>query len=57
MGSESKQVSSDSIDQTPDPSTNVTKASDILLMPGYDDMGKQIIPINKSEPQEIFLLG
>ena len=42
------------IKQQPDPSPNVTKESDILLITGYDDMVQHIRLINKSGPQEIF---
>ena len=42
------------IEQQPDPSPNVTKASDIFLTPGDEDMVQHISPINKSGPQEIF---
>ena len=35
------------IDKQHDPSPNVTKASDILLIPGDDDMVQHINPINK----------
>ena len=42
------------IDQQPGPPPNVTKASDILLIPGDDDMVQHIRLINKSGPQEIF---
>ena len=45
-----------SIKQQTDLSPNVTKASDIFLMPGDDDMGQQIILINKSGPQDMFSL-
>ena len=45
-----------SIKQQTDLSPNVTKASDIFLMPGGDDMGQQIIPINKSGPRDMFSL-
>ena len=44
------------IKQQTAPSPNVTKASDIFLMPGGDDMGQQIIPINKSGPRDMFSL-
>ena len=37
-------------------SPNVIKDSYILPIPGDDDMGQQIIPINKSVPQHIFAL-
>ena len=36
---------------------NVKKASDILLLPGDDDMGQYIRPINKSGKQEILIFG
>ena len=42
------------IEQQSDTSPNVTKASDILLIPGYDDMVQHIRLINKSGPQDIF---
>ena len=38
-------------------SPNVKKASDILLLPGDDDMGQYIRPINKSGKQEILIFG
>ena len=38
------------IEQQPDQSPNVTKASKILLSPGDDDMVQHISPINKSGP-------
>ena len=44
------------IEQQPDQLPNVTKASDILLIPGYDDMVQHISYINKPVPQEIFAL-
>ena len=44
------------IDQQPNTSPNVMKASDIFLLPGDDDMVQQISPKNKSGPQEIFSL-
>ena len=44
------------IDQQPDPSPNVMKTSDILLIPGDEEMAQYIIPINKSGPQDIFAL-
>ena len=34
----------------PDPTTNVTKASEILMVPGDDEMVLHIIPIKKSVP-------
>ena len=34
--------------QQPDPATNVTKASDIWMIPGDDEMFQHIIPLNKS---------
>ena len=43
------------INQQPGPSPNLTKASDIFLIPGDEEMVQHIIPINKSGPQEIFL--
>ena len=42
------------IEQQPDTSPNVTKASDIFLTHRDDDMVRHIIPINKSAPQDIF---
>ena len=44
------------IDQQPGPPPNVTKASDILLIPGDDEMVQHIRPTNKSGPQDIFAL-
>ena len=44
------------IEQQPDTSPNVTKASEILLIPGGYDMFQHIIPINKSVLQDIFSL-
>ena len=41
------------IEQQPEPSPN---ASEILLIPGDDDMVQHIIPINKSGTQDIFSL-
>ena len=43
-------------EQQPDPSPNVTKESDILLISGDDEMVQHIIPINKPIPQEIFYI-
>ena len=40
-----------SIKQQTDLSPNVTKASDIFLIPGDDKMVQHISPINKSGPQ------
>ena len=39
--------------QKPDSATNVTKASDIWMIPGDDDMIQHIRPLNKSGPQDI----
>ena len=44
------------IDQQPGPPPNVTKASDIFLIPGDDDIFQHISPIIKSGPQDIFAL-
>ena len=44
------------IEKLPDPSPNVTKASDIFLIPGDDDIFQHISPIIKSGPQDIFAL-
>ena len=33
--------------QQPDPSTNITRAGDILMIPGDDGMVQHIRPINK----------
>ena len=44
------------IEQQYDPSPNVTKACDILLSPGDDEMVQHIIPINNSGTQDIFSL-
>ena len=44
------------IKQQPDPSPNVTKESEILLITGDDDMVQHISPINKSGPRDIFFL-
>ena len=44
------------IEQQPAPSPNVTKDSDILVIPGDADMVQQMIPINKSGPQDSFSL-
>ena len=44
------------IKQQPAPSPTLIKASGILPMPGDDDMGQHIRPINKTGPQEIFVL-
>ena len=35
------------IEKQPDPSQNVTKAINIYPIPGDDDMGQHISPINK----------
>ena len=35
------------VEQQTDPETNVTKASDICIIPGDGDMVKHIRPINK----------
>ena len=45
------------VEQQPDPATTVTKASDIWLITGDDDMVKCIRLINKSGTQDIFLFG
>ena len=45
------------VEKQPDPETNLNKASDIWLIPGYDDMVQHIIPINKKVPQDISLFG
>ena len=45
------------VEQQPDPATTVTKASDIWLIPGDDDMVQHIRPIKKSGPLDILLLG
>ena len=45
------------VDQQPYPEKNVTKASDIWLITGDDDMVKCIRLINKSGTQDIFLFG
>ena len=42
------------VDQQPDSATNVTKSSDIWLIPGDDDMVQHIRPINKSGQKDIF---
>ena len=44
------------IDQQPDPSPTVIQASGIILMPREDDMDKNIIPITKPGPLDIFVL-
>ena len=38
------------IKKQPDPSPNITKSSEILLVPGDDEMIQYTIPINKSVP-------
>ena len=38
------------VEKQPDPETNVTKSSDIFLIPRDDDMVQHISPINKSGP-------
>ena len=45
------------VEQQTDTETNVTKANDIWLIPGDDDMVKCIRLINKSGTQDIFLFG
>ena len=45
------------VEQQPDPETNLNKASDIWLIPGYDDMVQHIRPINKKVSQDISLFG
>ena len=44
------------VNQQPDLATNVTKASDICLITGDDEIIQHIIPLNKSGPQEIVTL-
>ena len=44
------------IKKQPDPSTNVTKLSDIFLALGNDEMVQHTSPINNSRLQEILLL-
>ena len=42
------------IKQEPDPSPNLMKKSNILLIPGYDDIVEHIIPINKLGQNKVF---
>ena len=44
------------IAQQPAPSPTVMKSSGIFLVPGDDDMGQHISPINKPVPQEILVI-
>ena len=44
------------IDKQPDPSPNVTKASENFLIPRDDEMVQHISPINKLVPHDIFAL-
>ena len=44
------------IDQQPDPSPSVMKASWIFPMPGESGMSQYIIPIPKQVPQDILIL-
>ena len=43
------------IKKQPDPSPDITKASDIFLIPRDDEMVQHVSLINKSGPQDIFL--
>ena len=44
------------IDKQPDPSPNVTKASEKFLIPRDDEMVQHISPIHKLVPHDIFAL-
>ena len=44
------------IEKKPDPSPNVSKESDTLMIPGNYETVQHNIPINKSGPQDIFSL-
>ena len=44
------------VEKQPDPATNVTKASDIWIIPGYYEMVQHIRPLNQSVPQDIVAL-
>ena len=41
------------VEQQPDPAKNATKASDICLIPGDDDIVQHMRPLSKPGPQEI----
>ena len=43
------------IQKKPDLSRTVMKASGIFTMPGDDEIGQHIIPINKTVPQDVFI--
>ena len=43
-------------EKQPDPAKQLTKSSDIWIIPGDDEMVQHIRPINKSGPQDIFSL-